>query len=79
MGNLEVKRPIFFIQKRNPDEPIFIVDMGELDADTPHKGPFPVVAFDLAADETLIEETQRTAALLEDVITGKAGNSKETS
>jgi hypothetical protein len=33
----------------------------------------------LSGDETLIEEAQRTAALLEDVITGKAGNSKETS
>jgi len=32
-----------------------------------------------SGDETLIEETQRTAALLEDVITGKAGYSKETS
>jgi hypothetical protein len=32
-----------------------------------------------SGDETLIEETQQTAALLEDVITGKAGNSKETS
>ena len=27
-----------------------------------------------SGDETLIEETQRTAALLEDVITGKAGD-----
>jgi hypothetical protein len=27
----------------------------------------------LSGDETLIEEAQRTAALLEDVITGKAG------
>jgi hypothetical protein len=32
-----------------------------------------------SGDETLIEETQRTAALLEDVIIGKAGNSKEAS
>ena len=33
----------------------------------------------LSGDETLIEEAQRTAALLEEVITGKAGNKGETS
>jgi hypothetical protein len=33
----------------------------------------------LSGDETLIEEAQRTAALLDDVITGKAGNQKEPS
>jgi len=33
----------------------------------------------LSGDETLIEEAQRTAALFEDVITGKAGDRKKTS
>jgi hypothetical protein len=33
----------------------------------------------LSGDETLIEEAQRTAALLEDVIVGKPGNQKEPS
>jgi len=33
----------------------------------------------LSGDETLIEEAQRTAALLEDVIIGKAENEKKTS
>jgi len=33
----------------------------------------------LSGDETLIEEAQRTAALFEDVITGKARDRKKTS